>query len=79
MFGMPHEVRMARLRRFVAARLPRHLTQRGDRREVILFAPADGQQVTAPQQQSSQALGPFHKAEIEHWWPIIKAANIKLE
>jgi hypothetical protein len=22
-------------------------------------------------------LGAFHKAEIEKWWPLIKAANIK--
>ena len=25
------------------------------------------------------ALSAFHKAEIEKWWPIIKAANIKGE
>ena len=25
------------------------------------------------------ALGAYHKAEIEKWWPIIKAANIKVE
>jgi hypothetical protein len=25
----------------------------------------------------SEALGAFHKAEIEKWWPIIKAAGIK--
>ncbi len=24
-----------------------------------------------------QALAVYHKAEIEKWWPIIKAANIK--
>jgi tripartite-type tricarboxylate transporter receptor subunit TctC len=29
-------------------------------------------------QQTPEALGVFHKAEIEKWWPIIKAANIKL-
>jgi tripartite-type tricarboxylate transporter receptor subunit TctC len=28
-------------------------------------------------QQSSAALGALQKAEIEKWWPIIKAANIK--
>jgi tripartite-type tricarboxylate transporter receptor subunit TctC len=31
------------------------------------------------QQQTSEALGRFHKAEIEKWWPIIKAAGIKGE
>jgi tripartite-type tricarboxylate transporter receptor subunit TctC len=30
-------------------------------------------------QQTPAALGAFHKAEIEKWWPIIKAANIKTE
>ena len=28
-------------------------------------------------QQTPEALRAFHKAEIEKWWPIIKAANIK--
>jgi tripartite-type tricarboxylate transporter receptor subunit TctC len=28
-------------------------------------------------QQTPEALGAFQKAEIEKWWPIIKAANIK--
>jgi hypothetical protein len=30
-------------------------------------------------QQTPEALGAFQKAEIEKWWPIIKAANIKAE
>ncbi len=30
-------------------------------------------------QQTPQALLAFHKAEIEKWWPIIKAAGIKVE
>jgi hypothetical protein len=29
--------------------------------------------------QPPEALGAFQKAEIEKWWPIIKAANIKGE
>jgi len=29
--------------------------------------------------QTPEALGALHKAEIEKWWPIIKAANIKGE
>ena len=32
-----------------------------------------------PNQQTPEALGAFHKAEIEKWWPIIKAAGIKVE
>lgn len=34
-----------------------------------------GQAVPPPQQQTAAALGAFHKAEIEKWWPIIKAAE----
>ena len=38
-----------------------------------------GQEIVPREQQTPQALGAFHKAEIEKWWPIIKAANIKAE
>jgi tripartite-type tricarboxylate transporter receptor subunit TctC len=38
-----------------------------------------GQEIYAREQQTPEALGIFHKAEIEKWWPIIKAAGIKLE
>jgi tripartite-type tricarboxylate transporter receptor subunit TctC len=31
------------------------------------------------EQQTPEALGAFHKAEINKWWPIIKAAGIKAE
>jgi tripartite-type tricarboxylate transporter receptor subunit TctC len=30
-------------------------------------------------QQTPEALGAFHKAEIEKWWPVIKEAGIKVE
>ena len=30
-------------------------------------------------QQTPEALGAYHKAEIAKWWPILKAANIKAE
>jgi tripartite-type tricarboxylate transporter receptor subunit TctC len=30
-------------------------------------------------QQTPEALAAYQKAEIEKWWPIIKAAGIKVE
>src|SRR5436305_3011409 len=38
-----------------------------------------GQQTFPTEQQSAAALGAWQKAEIETWWPIIKAANIKVD
>ena len=38
-----------------------------------------GQEVFPPDHQTPEALGAFHKVEIEKWWPIIKDANIKGE
>jgi tripartite-type tricarboxylate transporter receptor subunit TctC len=38
-----------------------------------------GMEIPPRQQQTPEALRAFHKAEIEKWWPIIKAAGIKGE
>ena len=38
-----------------------------------------GQDIPAPDQQSTEALAELQKAEIAKWWPIIKAANVKGE
>ena len=36
-----------------------------------------GQDVPSPEQQTPAALATFQKAEIDKWWPILRAANIK--
>jgi tripartite-type tricarboxylate transporter receptor subunit TctC len=38
-----------------------------------------GLEVPAADQQTPQALGVWHKAEVDKWWPIIKKAGIKPE
>jgi tripartite-type tricarboxylate transporter receptor subunit TctC len=38
-----------------------------------------GQEIFPPEQQTPEALAALQKAEIEKWWPIIKAANIRGE
>jgi hypothetical protein len=38
-----------------------------------------GQELFPRDQQTPEALAAFQKVEIEKWWPIIKAANIKSE
>jgi tripartite-type tricarboxylate transporter receptor subunit TctC len=38
-----------------------------------------GDQVVPRDEQAPERLRAFHKAEIEKWWPIIKAAGIKAE
>ena len=38
-----------------------------------------GQEIFPRERQTPEALGALQKAEIEKWWPIIKAAKIKVE
>jgi tripartite-type tricarboxylate transporter receptor subunit TctC len=40
---------------------------------------AVGQEIPPREQQTPEALGALNKADIEKWWPIVKAANIKAE
>ncbi len=37
------------------------------------------QEIFPPEQQSPEALHAFQQAEMDKWWPIIKAANIKAQ
>jgi tripartite-type tricarboxylate transporter receptor subunit TctC len=39
----------------------------------------EGQVIPPPEQLTPEALGAHHKAEIEKWWPMIKAAGIKVQ
>jgi len=36
-----------------------------------------GHEIAPAELQAPDALAAYHKAELEKWWPIIKAANIK--
>jgi tripartite-type tricarboxylate transporter receptor subunit TctC len=38
-----------------------------------------GQEIPPREQQTPEGLSAYHKAEIEKWWPIIKAAGIKAD
>ncbi len=38
-----------------------------------------GQEIFPREQQTPAALAAYHKAEIEKWWPSLKAANVKAE
>ena len=38
-----------------------------------------GQEIPPREQQTPEALGAQHKAEIDKWWPVIKAAGIKAD
>jgi len=38
-----------------------------------------GQEIPPREQQTPEYLAAYHKAEIEKWWPLIKAAGIKGE
>ena len=38
-----------------------------------------GLDIASREQQTPEGLAAYHKAEIDKWWPVIKAANIKVE
>ena len=38
-----------------------------------------GQEILPKDQQTPEALGAHHKAEIEKWWPFIKSAGIRVD
>jgi tripartite-type tricarboxylate transporter receptor subunit TctC len=38
-----------------------------------------GQVIPPREQQTAEALGAYHRAEIDKWWPIIRSANTNIE
>jgi tripartite-type tricarboxylate transporter receptor subunit TctC len=38
-----------------------------------------GQQIPSLERQTPQALATYQHEEIERWWPVIRAANIRAE
>ena len=38
-----------------------------------------GQEVFPREQQTPRAVAAYYQAQTEKWWPIIKAANIRVE
>src|SRR5499426_4694186 len=38
-----------------------------------------GQDIPPREQQTPEALAAYHKAEIEKWWPVVRAAGIKAD
>ena len=68
--GTPKEI-IAKLN----AALVTALAEPGLRKRLLDLA----QEIYPPDQQTPEALATFQRAEIEKWWPIIKAAGIKAE
>ena len=61
---------------------PRSMPQSSTRWPILRCGsalPISGPEVFPREQQTPEALAAFQRAEIEKWWPIIKAANIKVE
>ena len=38
-----------------------------------------GQVIPPPEQLTPEAFATYHKAEIDKWWPLVRAAGIKVE
>jgi len=38
-----------------------------------------GQEIPPREQQTPQALAAYHKAEIDRWWPIVRASGLKAQ
>lgn len=78
--SLPH-VRSAKLRAYAVtskSRIPAAVETLAD--PAVRQRLADmGQEISARDQQTPEVLGEFQRAEIEKWWPIIRATGIKGE
>jgi tripartite-type tricarboxylate transporter receptor subunit TctC len=63
----------------IVAKLNRAVVETFADAEVRRRLAGHGHEIPSPDELTPEALGAYHKAEIDKWWPIIKAAGIKPE
>ena len=63
----------------VTARLAAATWRRWPIAQVARSSPNSARTFPTPAQQTPEGAARHHKAEIEQWWPLIKAANIKVD
>jgi len=85
--GLPDFEMIGWFAAFVPAKTPRPVIDKLNAAAVKTLADpgvrqkleAQGFEIPPPEQQTPAALAAYQKAEIEKWWPVVKAAGIKPE